>query len=287
MKGSDSRKKRLFLFAGYNKSGLIDDALVYYIRNLNKFGDIVVVMDCDCATSELKKIRPFVKHITATRHGEYDFGSYKRAYIWACENLKISNYDFLYLVNDSVYGPLYSLTRYFDAMENMGHNAFGLVKNPNPKHPHIQSWFIGLTPSIFTSDWFNGFMTSITKLPSKGAITREYEQGLSKQISEHGFTWDCLYTVSGRGVYNQIKKLFCHGMPFMKRVAFSRNHGGLGRQIKYVLNHTDQNLKTAILNSVTSEYGEKYVKWLLTSNPIKIFFRNIKHALHKLLVEGI
>ena len=279
--------KRLFLFAGFNKSARVDDALIYYINALNKFGDVVLVMDSDCPKSETNKIKKYTKYISATRHGEYDFGSYKRAYIWAKENLKISDYDFIYLVNDSVYGPLYPMTRYFDAMENMGHDAFGIVKNPNPKHPHIQSWFVGLTKNIFTSEWFDTFMKSITKLPSKGAITREYEQGLSKQISEHGFTWDCLYTVPGRGVYNKTQKLFNHGMPFMKRVAFSRNHGGLGKQIKYVLNNIPSDLRLSIIKSTYNEYGEKYVKWLLTSNPIKIFLRNIKHALHKLLIEGI
>lgn len=287
MKHNDSRKKRLFLFAGFNKSARVDDALIYYINALNKFGDVILVMDSDCPKSETDKIKKYTKYTSATRHGEYDFGSYKRAYIWANENLKISDYDYVYLVNDSVYGPLYSMTRYFDAMENMGHDAFGIVKNPNPKHPHIQSWFIGLNKNIFMTEWFDTFMKGITKLPSKGAITREYEQGLSKQISEHGFTWDCLYTVSGRGVYNKIKKLFNHGMPFMKKVAFSRNHGALGGQIKYVLNHVKPDLKSAIIKSATNEYGEKYIKWLLTSNPVKIVFRKTKHALYKLLVEGI
>ena len=287
MKHNDSRKKRLFLFAGFNKSARVDDALIYYINALNKFGDVILVMDSDCPKSETDKIKKYTKYTSATHHGEYDFGSYKRAYIWANENLKISDYDYVYLVNDSVYGPLYSMTRYFDAMENMGHDAFGIVKNPNPKHPHIQSWFIGLNKNIFMTEWFDTFMKGITKLQSKGAITREYEQGLSKQITEHGFTWDCLYTVSGRGVYNKIKKLFNHGMPFMKKVAFSRNHGALGGQIKYVLNHVKADLKSAIIKSATNEYGEKYIKWLLTSNPVKIVFRKTKHALYKLLVEGI
>ena len=287
MKHNDSRKKRLFLFAGFNKSARVDDALIYYINALNKFGDVILVMDSDCPKSETDKIKKYTKYTSATRHDEYDFGSYKRAYIWANENLKISDYDYVYLVNDSVYGPLYSMTRYFDAMENMGHDAFGIVKNPNPKHPHIQSWFIGLNKNIFMTEWFDTFMKGITKLQSKGAITREYEQGLSKQISENGFTWDCLYTVSGRGVYNKIKKLFNHGMPFMKKVAFSRNHGALGGQIKYVLNHVKPDLKSAIIKSATNESGEKYIKWLLTSNPVKIVFRKTKHALYKLLVEGI
>ena len=287
MKHQVPRKKRLFLFAGYNKSCAVDAALAYYIKKLSKFGDIVLSMDCECSTSELKKIKSITKHAIATRHNEYDFGSYKRAYIWAKDNLDLSTYDYFYLVNDSVYGPLYPLERYFDAMENMGHDAFGIVKNPNSKHPHIQSWFIGVTPQIFTSKWFDSFMINITKLSSKGAITREYEQGLSKQISENGFTWDCLYTVSGRGVYNRIKKLFVHGMPFMKKSAFIRNHGALGGQIKYILNHTTPDLKSAIIKSATDEYGVKYIKWLITKNPIKILLRNIRHALRKILVEGI
>lgn len=279
--------KRLFLFAGYNQNGVVDDALVYYVGALSKFGDIVLCMDSDCEKTELNKLKKFVLNASATRHGEYDFGSYKRAYIWAKQNLDLAEYDFIYLVNDSVYGPLYDMSRYFDAMENMGHDGFGIVKNPHYDHPHIQSWFVGLKPSVFSTDWFDEFMHAITKLKDKGAITKLYEQGLSKIILEHGLTWDCLYCVPGRGVYNKIKKLYKSGMPLMKKVAFTRNHGALGGQISYVLRHTNQTAAAAILSSANTLYGEKYIKKLLTHNPIKIAYRNIKHAIHKLFVEGI
>ncbi len=279
--------KRLFLFAGYNKSGLIDDALVYYLKHLSVFGDIVLVMDSDCSDSELKKVQKHCVHTSATRHGEYDFGSYKRAYIWAKKNLNISDYDFLYLVNDSVYGPLYDLTPYFQKMESCDCEAFGMVKNPHCEHPHIQSWFVGLRKNVFFSTWFDTFMNDITKLESKGAITRQYEQGLSKLISNHGHKWCCLYTVPNRGIYNKIKKLFLHRMPFMKKVAFTRTHGALGRQILYVLNHISTLAHTAIYNSATATYGHKYVNWLLTKNSIKIIIRRIHHTLYKLFIEGI
>ena len=278
--------KRLFLFAGYNKSGIIDDALVYYVRSLSKFGDIVLCMDSDCGTSETAKLKKYTTHTLVGRHGEYDFGSYKRAYIWATQNLKLTDYDFIYIVNDSVYGPLYDLTRYFFAMETMGHNAFGMVKKVG-HNAHIQSWFIGTTPVIFTSDWFDNFMRSITKLADKGQITDKYENGFTRLVNEHGYTWDCLYSVVNRGVYNKIKKLYDSGMPFMKKVAFIRNHGGLGRQVLYVLNSIDQKLSDIILRSACAQYGNQQIKWLLTKNRIKITYRNIKHALCKLFIEGI
>lgn len=287
MKHNDSRKKRLFLFAGFNKSARIDDALIYYIRALNKFGDVILVMDSDCSESELKKVRKYTVYSSAIRHGEYDFGSYKRAYIWATKNLDLSDYDYIYMVNDSVYGPLYDLAPYFLKMESSLCSAFGLVKNPHREHPHIQSWFIGLRRSVFLTSWYDDFMRSITKQPHKGKITRLYEQGLSKLILTHNLTWCCLQTVRNRGVYNKIKKLYRTKMPFMKKVAFNRHHGALGQQILYVLNHVPSATKDAILTSARMQYGTDYVNWLLTNNPFKTFARHIRHATHKLFIKGI
>ena len=72
--------KRLFLFAGYDKNGIIDDALLMYVSALNKLSDVIVCMDSDCTNDELQKLQNITIHAMAARHGEYDFGSYKRAY---------------------------------------------------------------------------------------------------------------------------------------------------------------------------------------------------------------
>jgi lipopolysaccharide biosynthesis protein len=279
--------KRLFLFAGYNKSGFIDDALVFYVQNLSKFGDIVLCMDSDTPDSEMEKVRKYCVHTVGARHGEYDFGSYKRAYIWATENLNLSDYNFLYLVNDSVYGPLFDMNSYFDLMEFANLDAFGIVKNPHRGHPHIQSWFVGLRPSVFMTDWLDLFMHTITKLESKGLITREYEQGLTKRVIQNNLNWGCLYSTRGRSVYNKIKKLYRAKMPFMKRVAFNRNHGAFGKQILYVLQHIPATTRDAILSSARRVYGEKHVDWLLTRNPLRILYRRIYHAIYKLFIEGV
>ena len=80
--------KRLFLFAGYDRDGIVDDSLLWYLKSLSGLGDIVFVMDNDATDVEIEKVRqiPNVLYANAVRHGEYDFGSYKRAYIWARDN---------------------------------------------------------------------------------------------------------------------------------------------------------------------------------------------------------
>ena len=279
--------KRLFLFAGYNASGVIDSALLYYIRSLSEFGDIVLVMDSDCSESELSRVRPYCLYASGVRHGEYDFGSYKRAYIWATENLKLSDYDFVYMVNDSVYGPFYDLAPYFETMEKYNVDAFGMVSKPHQHKAHIQSWFIGLRPSVFMSDWYDNFMTTITKQRSKGTITRVYELGFTKLVESHNLPWRCMYSVYNRGVYNRIMHLYKIGMPFMKKVAFTRHFGAFGRQILYVMNHISPQLRQITLESARGQYGSQLVDKLLTKNPLITLFRHIRYAFYKFFTQGI
>lgn len=279
-------QKRLFLFAGYNKNGIIDDALIYYIRALKKFGDIILCMDSDTPNSELKKVQKYCVHTIGNRHGEYDFGSYKRAYIWATENLRLSNYDFMYLVNDSVYGPLCDMTSYFARMESLPCDAFGMAQKRHKTRAHIQSWFIGLRASVFRTEWFDDFMQSITKLVSKTQITIEYEHGLSHMITNNGLKWCGLYSVFNRDIYNGVEKAFRAGIPFIKKDAFIRHNGILGSQIVYVLKRTTPHARNAILHSARAQYGNEYINWILTQNPFKIIFRGIKHTTKKLFKRG-
>lgn len=279
--------KRVFLFAAYDPRGGVDDALVQYVRALSKFGRVVLVMDNDAQAGELQKLAPYVVHSDGARHGEYDFGSYKRAYMYARAARMLRDCDVLYLVNDSVYGPLRPIGEMLDAMENLDADAFGPVAKPHHDHPHIQSWFIGCRPSVFNAPWFDEFMTSVTQQPDKGIITKLYEQGFSRRVTENGGTWKCLMTVPNRGIYNRVWDLYRRGLPFFKKVAFTRRRGALGGQILRVLDNVTPTMRRAIIHSARRVYGAQYVDKTLTRNPLKIMYRNVRHSLHKLLVEGI
>ena len=275
--------KRLFLFAGYDTNGIIDNSLILYVRALSKLGDVVLCMDSTCPAIQTKKLKPYVLHAAAKRHGEYDFGSYKRAYIWAREHLNLSDYDFVYMVNDSVYGPLFPLKPYLEKMEMAETDAFGLVKNTKRDHPHIQSWFIGMRKSIFMSKWFDEFISGVRKLESKGAITYEYEHGFSKKVIAHGGAWSCLYTAHNRDIYNKIKHYYSIKMPFIKKVAFTRHNGTLGPQISYVLRHTPTTMRNAIIKNAQRVYGTEYVNRTLSQSHIAAILHGIKYGIKKLI----
>ncbi len=277
-----SNNKRLFLFAGYDARGVIDDALVFYIKNLSESGDVILCMDSDCPDSELNKIKQYTIARMGTRHGEYDFGSYKRAYEYAKNNDILKNYDFVYMVNDSVFGPLHELTPVLEKMESKNTDAFGMVESRHTNYRHIQSWFIGMRRGVFMHKWFDKFITDVKKQPHKYLITVLYENKFTEILEQHGGTWYCPFVCRGRSVYNNPIRLFKLGCPFIKKMSFTRHNGAIGHQLYYILNKCAPDARNAVLSGANSAYTQKYISWLLTPNPFASIVRGTKYAIKKL-----
>lgn len=273
--------KRLFLFAGFTPDGKIDDALVYYIQNLSQFGDVILFMDSDCSTHELAHVKQYTIYAHAKHHGEYDFGSYKRGYQYAYDNGILKNYDVLYLVNDSVYGPTMDIKNTIINIEQIPTDAAGLIISEHKTHEFMESWFVRLNKSVFMSKWFYDFITSITHQDYKYQITVKYEHGLSNLIKNNGCTWDGVYHFRGRFTYNNPKKLFKIGCPFIKKSSFIRHNGAIGFDVNYVLNHCDKTAAKIIKNAANHAYTPKYMKWFLTNNPFSYLWRGIKYIIKK------
>lgn len=105
--------KRAVVFAHYDKDCLIDDYVVYYIKALKEAGCDVVFVSCKELTQvELNKLNGLIINAITEKHDEYDFGSYKRGFLYLKPFL--SNYDELIFANDSCYGPLYPISEVFE-----------------------------------------------------------------------------------------------------------------------------------------------------------------------------
>ena len=86
--------KNCAVFAAYSADGTVSDYVIDYLRALKEIApNIVYVTDNPIPESEIAKLRPYVNHLIARRHGEYDWGSYKRGFAWQkamCTALKKS-----------------------------------------------------------------------------------------------------------------------------------------------------------------------------------------------------
>ena len=232
--------KRLFLFAGYDKDNIVDNTLIYYVRALSKLGDVVFVADSDLPAAEIKKISkiPHVLYASGVRHREYDFGSYKRGYLWAQKSKILSKYDWVYFVNDSVYGPLYDISLILSNLENSGADFVGMTANGDKCTPvHVQSWFIGFSKPVFTAKFFDNFMQKITHIPGKTSLVLKYEAGLSWLITRNGFKSHVVIDAEHNKIYDEPCDVLLRGVPFVKKTAASRL-----RRLYFLYPHIDDDL---------------------------------------------
>ncbi len=232
MKGSTASlqknisKKRLAIFASYDGNCIVNDYVVYYLNELNKVSDIIFVADNSLNETEQEKIRPLAICIIAEHHGEYDFGSYKRGYIWAEKNNILSNYDQLIFCNDSVFGPFHSLEPILSEMKEKEEIDFwgmfmvetkNIAGNNIRKKPHAQSYFIVFNHNVATSAVLKNFMHSITKLKNKNAVIEEYEIGLSQKLICEGFLCGSYMSASSNAPHRKdALAIVKQGFPFLK-----------------------------------------------------------------------
>lgn len=248
--------KRLAIFAGYDKDNIIDDYVVYYIKELKKIADIIYVSDCDMLDSELEKIAPYCIQIINGRHGEYDFGSYKRGYLYAYEKNILKDYDYLIFCNDSNFGPFIPFNNMFIKLEYDDNTIYGCFKHLEAYFPknnihgyytkngvkiiyeHLQSHFLIIPNKVFLSEWYYDFIKNI-HLKEKDAIITNYEIGMGKLFLEHNVNMKSLYNeeAAHNKPYIDPLGLIKNGYPFLKKLRKDLTVG----EIKSIFNIIKEN----------------------------------------------
>lgn len=221
--------RRLFLFAAYDAQGIVDATLLHYLRVLSKLGDIIVTMDNNIAPTEQAKFSdiPNILHVAAARHGEYDFGSYKRCYQYARGKKLLEKYDWVYLVNDSVVGPLFDLGPILKDLESRGADFTGLFSFADDGLPlHLQSWFVGFSRALVQSQVLDEFLGAVTAQKNKNLIVFGYEYRLTQLLLQSGYKMAVLVDGEPNDMdcipYTNPVGTLKRGIPFVKKAMLTR-----------------------------------------------------------------
>ncbi len=242
------KNKRLAVYAAFKKNGKIDEADVFYLKELKKVCDnIIYVADCDLCLKDLAKIEEYVCFVLAKHHGEYDFGSYKRGFQIAKDNKLLEGVEELVFCNDSCYAPFSSFEQMFDKMSRLNNDFWGITENVEFSR-HIQSYFLVFRSQVFDSKVFNEFICSISAKKTVFEVIQNYEIGLSNLLFDSGFRGGAYIPYPESGVYPlTIIKGFTNltaapiwllkqGAPIIKKKAFIQsiaNYEGVFKLKKY------------------------------------------------------
>ncbi|MCQ2390815.1 MAG: hypothetical protein MJ240_05290 [Kiritimatiellae bacterium] len=186
---------RTAVVASYFGKGEIPETLVYLLNGLREVVDnIVYVADCKVFPTEVEKLRGLVTVAKFERHGQYDFGSYRRGLeICRAEGfVEPAVADELVVVNDSNYGPVFRFSESFAKMATVdcdfwgytGYNAFGNV--------HISSYFYDFRRRVLDGTALDEFLAEVDGPIERDKVIIKFEFRLTKYLESKGFAWSTL-----------------------------------------------------------------------------------------------
>lgn len=256
-----SNRKRVAVFASYSSNGLLPPQVLPYLAGLKSLTkSIIVVFDNDLAPGEREKLSPFANHVISGRHGEYDFGSYKRGIEDARKNGLLEDADDLILCNDSCYGPIRSFAPMVAKMEARELDFWGATDSHEYGY-HLQTYWISLSKKVFSSKAFKNFIDGVKKEENVQKVITNYEIGLTKSLVAAGFNTGALIENSLRGIhakdpsYNNLTLFPIYklnqGLPLVKVKALSlsrTNADGQNRLLVWLQRNAPDLYETATSN---------------------------------------
>lgn len=183
---------RTAVVASYFGDGTLSEALIYLLKGLREVVDnIVYVADSPVIPEEIDKLKDIVTIAKFERHGQYDFGSYRRGLeIARSEGLIAPELaDELVIINDSSYGPVFPFSESFTAMAKhdcdfwgyTGYNAFG--------NNHISSYFYLFRRNVIDSGAIDEFLSRVTGNLERDQVIVKFELKMTAFLAQRGMKW--------------------------------------------------------------------------------------------------
>jgi hypothetical protein len=156
----------------------------------------------------------------------FDFAGWAHAYSYVDRSMLRKR---LYLVNDSILGPLdtKAYVKLLGRIKECSADFVGLTRNDDPRD-HLQSFYLVFNSHLMHSTILDRFMRGIVNMPDKQNVIDSYEIGLTPFLERAGFTSKAMFPVSmpppprgGNSTFYQWKELLEDGFPFVKSAVLS------------------------------------------------------------------
>ena len=194
--------KRIAIYFFYDKNGVVDKYVNYFLEDLKKnIEELVIVCNGKLNSEGRKEFLKFTDKLIVRENKGFDVWAYKEGleYIgW--ENLK--KYDELLLINFTIMGPIYPFKEMFDKMDERKEIDFwGITKfHKYPVDPwgmieygyipeHIQSHFIAVRQPMLSSYEFKKHWEKMKMINTYFESVSFHEAIFTKKFNDKGFKW--------------------------------------------------------------------------------------------------
>lgn len=210
------------LFVTHAPQSRIKTHVVHHIEHLLRAGlQVVLIVNTDLPPEQVAvdpELEIRLSGVLVRANCGFDFGAWAHT-LSLCDR---AAWERLYLVNDSVVGPLAAES--FDSMMARARasdaDVVGLTENPAPLE-HLQSYFLVLNRRAVTSAVFDSLVRGMLNFPDKGQVVDFYEIRLTRLLVRQGLRAQALYSAlpDGRAsgdLLGHWELMLAAGLPYVK-----------------------------------------------------------------------
>lgn len=277
LKNEKSDKETLAIVSIYDRDGIIDEYLIFYLASLRVIADcLIVAVNGELTQGGREKLMTVADEIYLRPNTGFDFGAYKDVIENYLRAEELKHYNKVILCNDTCYGPFVSFENIFVQMRERDVEFWSINYIEDPLLPHFQSYFM-----VFGGSAIGLLMDFLENEVDSGTVNPiqvcGYEHGLSEIILSSRIRTD--YYTSDVKEYHDLDifgapdyALELLGFPLLKRRAFSDKLS--------VKNNCRRALQMVV------QWGNYPVDYIL-NNANRIYHKDFSEALQKQYITEI
>ena len=267
-------KQNLCVFCVFDAEGIIDEYVIYLLRELCRMHkETIVVCNGSVDEESLDKLNHYASDVIVRENVGFDATAYK----YVLESIigwnNLVAYDELTLINDSCFGPIYPLRDVFNEMNQESPSVHfwgitGMCPRRNSFTPdwgayfpyHIQSYFLVIRKEMLHNAHFRFFWDTMKTINTYHDAILVFEMRFTQYFNDAGFRsgvyvrypqhsseneWDMNFVYMHHDAFRLVSEFKC---PFLKKRNFSHplsdtlefNIGeDMSKTMKYICEETD------------------------------------------------
>ncbi|ARN20439.1 rhamnan synthesis F family protein [Piscinibacter gummiphilus] len=222
----------LCLFLSHQAAPALKPHVVAHVTALLDRGvRVVLVLNTDLPADTLRIDPAFADRLDGLlvrQNLGYDFAGWAHAHAVVSPHLRAQR---LYLVNDSIVGPLdgAAFDRLLARVRSSRADVVGLIEAPTPR-PHLQSFFLAFNARALAGGLVP-FFREVLCFADKGTVVDVYETHLTQRLRHAGFACEAVFPTADP--YAGWEQLVADGFPYVKGRALAehRRHPAVARLV--------------------------------------------------------